>query len=172
MFNLKKFDIFNRIDQIDSSGLQQTYNWYEWNLIDPSTILYYDTWSYSAIQGPCWTGSKTLYNLTYYVITEFERYGAIDYYLMPNYQMTDANGNRCIFRNPYIYSDVNLTYYLNASSTVVYYTYTFYQEQGAPYKMTVLNGDGTTLSTPSIVVTPVYTLNSYYLNWMRVVEVT
>ena len=78
--------------------------------------------------------------------------------------MTDTNGNRCIFRNPYIYSDVNLTYYLNASSTYVYYTYTYYQEQGAPYKMTVLNGDGTTLSTPSIVVTPVYALNSYYLN--------
>ena len=86
----------------------------------------------------------------------------INYYLTPDYQKTDSNGNTCSFRNPYIYSSMNTTYTYSSSTSSSLFSLQFLQEQGAPYNVTIEMADGSALSTPSdVVYTSYYYFNSY-----------
>ena len=76
----------------------------------------------------------------------------INYYLNPDYQKIDSNGNTCSFRNPYIYSSLNANYTYSSTSSYSISYLQFLQEQGAPYSVTVEMADGSSLSTPSDIV--------------------
>ena len=145
------------------SGLKQTYNWYEWTLVDVTTIQTFTNWSYSVQRTGITYGQSSLNNINM-TLTQYERIGYVIFYLIPNYQMTDSSGSTCSFRNPHIYDTMPANYTYYASTTSASYYYTFYQEQLAPYTFSLKMADGTALSTPSGLITVVSYLNSYYLN--------
>ena len=137
------------------SGLKQTYNWYEWTLVDVSTIQTFTNWSYSVPRTGVTYGLSSLSNNNM-TLTQYERIGSVTFYLIPNYQMADSSGNTCSFRNSYIYDTIpaNYTYYTSTSSVTFYFS--FNQEQLAPYNFSLKMADGTALSTPSSLITVSY----------------
>lgn len=138
------------MERIATDGLQKSYNCYEWNITDITTIqTSSNLWNYSYGSINCWIYVQGYYNFTTYSLYYYDSYPYINPYLNLDFQKTDSSGNTCTYKNPYIYNNVNTLYKYNATNTYETISLLFLQEQLIPYNFTIEMADGTPLSTPS-----------------------
>lgn len=105
---------------MNTTGLADSSNCYEWTVVDNTTInMRTDVFSFSSVLANSGTQAGTTYVSTNYT-TSLSLLSlstvASPYYLIPNSQKTDSSGSMCVVRNPVVYS-VNATYPLTLTTT-------------------------------------------------------